>query len=111
VELSGLDINIGIERVLENKRAKDQANNYVDTAEIKEVNEWTRVFHPTSGQTSSEYDAQRPAEFKAAWLAKFKGVTRDETNKNLKAAPAVGTSSGSVAGAPAAGKSSLFSGG
>lgn len=110
VELSGLDIEIGIELVLQNKRAKDQAGNYVDTPETKEVNEWTRVFHPVSGQTSSEYDAQRPAEFKAAWLAKFKGVVRDETNKALKAAPAASTSTGSVAGA-AAPKTSLFSGG
>lgn len=110
VELSGLDINIGIELVLENKRAKDQAGQYVDTPETKEVNEWTRVFHPTTGQTVSEYDAQKPSEFKAAWLAKFKGVVRDETNKALKStAPAAGTSSGSVAGASAA-KTSLFGG-
>ncbi len=108
VELSGVEVDIGIEHKIVNKRAKDQAGNYVDTPETREINEWTRVFHPTSGQTVSEYDAQRPAEFKQLWLNEFKGKTRDESNKALKAAaPAAGsTSTGSAGGA--APKSTLF---
>jgi hypothetical protein len=109
VELTGAAINIGIENILENKQAKDQAGAYQPIAETREVNEWTRVFHPTTGQTVNEYDEQRTAEFKSLWLKEFEGKQRDKTDKSLKAAtPAAGGAPSGNAG-PAAGKS-LFGG-
>lgn len=107
VELIGADITIGIEQILENKQVKDQVGAYVATAETREKNEWTRTFHPVSGQTVAEYDAQKPAEFKQLWLNEFKGKVRDFTDKNLKpATPAVGSTATTGGAAPA--KTSLF---
>lgn len=108
VELVGEAVNLGIEQVRENKQQKDQAGNYVDTAEIRESNSITRVFHTKTGQTAAEYDAQAPAEFKALWLKEFKGKIRDKTNKNLTPATAAASTGGASASTTGAAKSSLF---
>jgi hypothetical protein len=110
VELTGADINIGIENILENKQVKDQANNYVAIAETREVNEWTRVFHPKTGQTALEYDEQKEAEFKARWVAEFGGKQRDKTDKSLKASAPAAASSAPTSGTAATPGKSLFGG-
>lgn len=104
VELTGEAVSLGIELIRKNKQAKDQAGNYVDTAEIVELNSITRVFHVKTGQTAAEYDAQGPAEFKGLWLKEFKGKVRDKTNKSLTPATTA-TAPGNGGGAA---KSSLF---
>lgn len=108
VELTGEAVNLGIELIRENKQQKDQAGNYVDTAEIREVNSITRVFHTKTGQTAAEYDAQAPAEFKALWLKEFKGKVRDKTNKNLTPATTAASTGGATPSTTGAAKSSLF---
>lgn len=108
VELTGEAVNLGIELIRENKQQKDQAGNYVDTAEIREVNSITRVFHTKTGQTAAEYDAQGPAEFKALWLKEFKGKVRDKTNKNLTPATTAASTGGAAPSTTGAAKSSLF---
>lgn len=108
VELVGEAVNLGIELIRENKQQKDQAGNYVDTAEIREVNSITRVFHTKTGQTAAEYDAQAPAEFKALWLKEFKGKVRDKTNKNLTPATTAASTGGTAPSTTGAAKSSLF---
>lgn len=107
VELVGQQITLGIEQHRENKNAKDQTGTYVPTAEIREFNTVTRVFHFTSKQTAAEYNAQAPAEFMALWDKEFKGKLIDKTVKGGVAATAT------PAGTPAAaaGKPSLFGGG
>lgn len=107
VELVGQPVKLGIEFHRENKNAKDQAGNYVPTAEIREFNTITRVFHVQTNQTAAEYNAQAPAEFMAAWVKEFDGKVIDKTTKGpVAAAPnAPGTPT------PAAGKPSLFGGG
>ena len=107
VELSGQIVKGGIENHRENKRAKDQAGNYVPTAEVREFNTITRVFHPQTKQTATEYNTQAPAEFHDAWVKEFTGKVIDKTAKG-SVAPAAGP----VASTPAAtGKPSLFGGG
>ena len=108
VELVGEAVSLGIEQVRENKQQKDQAGNYVDTAEIRESNTITRVFHTKTGQTAAEYDAQAPAEFKALWLKEFKGKVRDKTNKNLTPATTAASTGGAAPATTGAAKSSLF---
>jgi len=108
VELTGQAVCLGIEHTKENKQAKDQAGNYVDTPDVRESNSIVRVFHPKTGQTAAEYDAQAPAEFKALWVKEFAGKVRDRTNKAITAAAAI---PGNGTATPATGKTSLFSGG
>lgn len=110
VELTGEAVCIGIELIRENKQQKDQAGNYVDTAEIREVNSITRVFHTKTGQTAAEYDAQAPAEFKALWLKEFKGKVRDKTNKALTPATTAASTTGAAPTSTGNGKISLFGG-
>lgn len=107
VELVGQKITLGIEWHKENKNVKDQTGAYVPTAEIREFNTVTRVFHATSKQTAAEYNAQAPAEFMAAWDKEFKGKIIDKTVKG-PVAPAP-----TPAGAASSGgdKKSLFGGG
>ena len=106
VELVGQRTKLGIELHRENKNAKDQAGNYVPTAEIREFNTITRVFHAQSGQTASEYNAQAPAEFMDMWSKEFTGKVIDKTTKGPVAPVAAGAPA-----AAAAGKPSLFGGG
>ena len=109
VELVGQPVKLGIELHRENKNAKDQAGNYVPTAEIREFNTVTRVFHVKTGQTAAEYNAQAPAEFMALWVKEFDGKVIDKTTKGPVApAPA---SAGSTPTPAASGKPSLFGGG
>lgn len=107
VELVGQQITLGIEWHKENKNVKDQTGAYVPTAEIREFNTVTRVFHATSKQTAAEYNAQSPAEFMVAWEKEFKGKVIDKTIKG-PLAPAPTASAGTPA---ATGKPSLFGGG
>jgi hypothetical protein len=108
VELVGQPVQIGIEFHRENKNAKDQAGNYVPTAEIREFNTITRVFHVQTGQTANEYNAQAPAEFKDAWVKEFTGKVIDKTAKGPVAPVPTGAPSTPAA---AGGKPSLFGGG
>lgn len=108
VELVGENVCLGIEFLRENKNAKDQAGNYVATAETRDSNVIARVFHTKTGQTAAEYDAQAPAEFKGLWLKEFQGKIRDRSKAVAGgAAPAAAAASGGAA-AP---KTSLFGGG
>jgi len=107
VELVGQPVKLGIELHRENKRAKDQAGNYVPTAEVREFNTITRVFHTKTNQTAAEYNAQAPAEFLGLWVKEFLGKTIDKTAKG----PVAAAPSTPGAATPAAGKPSLFGGG
>ena len=109
VELVGQPVKLGIELHRENKNAKDQAGNYVPTAEIREFNTVTRVFHVKTGQTAAEYNAQAPAEFMALWVKEFDGKVIDKTTKGPVAPAPAAAASGTTT--PAAGKPSLFGGG
>lgn len=109
VELVGQPVRLGIELHRENKNVKDQAGAYVPTAEIREFNTITRVFHVKTGQTAAEYNAQAPAEFMALWVKEFEGKTIDKTTKGPVAPAPAAAASG--AATPATGKPSLFGGG
>lgn len=108
VELVGQPVKLGIEFHRENKNAKDQAGNYVPTAEIREFNTITRVFHAQTGQTAAEYNAQAPAEFMALWVKEFDGKVIDKTAKGPVAPAPTGAPASPAA---AGGKPSLFGGG
>lgn len=107
VELTSKAVKLGIELHHENKRVKDQAGNYVPTADVRDFNTITRVFHPTTNQTAAEYNAQAPAEFMGLWVKEFLGKVIDKTTKG-PVAPAASSSPSTPA---AGGKPSLFGGG
>lgn len=109
VELVGKPVKLGIEHHRENKRAKDQTGAYVPTAEVREFNTITRVFHTQTNQTAAEYNAQSPAEFMAIWVKEFEGKVIDKTAKTgVAAAAATATPAGPAAAT--ASKPSLFGG-
>jgi hypothetical protein len=107
VELVGQPVKLGIEFHRENKNAKDQTGAYVPTAEIREFNTITRVFHVQTGQTASEYNAQAPAEFMGLWEKEMTGKVIDKTAKG----PVAPAPNAPPAASGAAGKTSLFGGG
>lgn len=105
VELIGQPVKLGIELRRENKNVKDQAGNYVPTAEIREFNTVTRVFHTQTNQTAAEYNAQAPAEFMDMWVKEMTDKVIDKTAKGPVApAPASASPSAST------GRPSLFGG-
>ena len=105
VELLGQAVKFGIEHHRVNKNAKDQAGNYVPTAEVRDLNTITRVFKVETNQTAAEYDAQQPAEFQALWLKEYAGKVIDKTSKG---GPALAVVGGTASGAAAAPAKSLF---
>jgi hypothetical protein len=108
IELVGQPVKLGIEQHRENKNAKDQAGNYVPTAEIRDFNTITRVFHAQTGQTAAEYNAQQPAEFLTLWVKEYDGKLIDRTTKGSVTPAPVG---GTTTTLGAVGKPSLFGGG
>lgn len=77
-EVIGKDISLGILKILENKSKKD-GDNYVVTAETREINNIDKVFHPEMKLTVAEArNGAEEAKFWDAWESKNKGQTRDK---------------------------------
>lgn len=76
----GQKISLGIVKQLENKNAK-QGDEYVATAETREINVVDKVFHPelklTVAEARNGVDAA-DAKFQDAWVERNKGQTRDK---------------------------------
>ena len=113
VEALGLEVSLGIVKVLENKNEK-QGDEYVPTAETREVNATDKVFHTETRMTVVEArEGAETAKFWDSWLERNKGNTRDKrTIKNGQAGTAgAPKAAGASAAAPAAGgapRKSLF---
>ena len=114
VEALGLEVSLGIVKVLENKNEK-QGDEYVPTAETRELNATDKVFHTETRMTVVEArEGAEVAKFWDSWLERNKGNTRDKrTIKDGQAgtAGAPKAAGASAAAAPAAGgapRKSLF---
>lgn len=113
VEALGLEVSLGIVKVLENKNEK-QGDEYVPTAETREVNATDKVFHTETRMTVVEArEGAEVAKFWDSWLERNKGNTRDKrTIKDGQAGTAgAPKAAGASAAAPAAGgapRKSLF---
>lgn len=99
VELIGQKVTFGVLKVQENK-SKKEGNEYVATAEEREINTTDKVFHYPSNVTVPEArQGITDAVFFDAWVQRNKGVTRDKrTIKDGKSAQA--GKSGRPAGGP-----------
>ena len=113
VEALGLEVSLGIVKVLENKNEK-QGDEYVPIAETRELNATDKVFHTETRMTVVEArEGAEVAKFWDSWLERNKGNTRDKrTIKDGQAGTAgAPKAAGASAAAPAAGgapRKSLF---
>lgn len=74
----GQNIALGILKQLENKSTK-QGDEYVPTADTREVNVVDKVFHPEVKLTVAEArNGQEQPKFWDAWVDRNKGQTRDK---------------------------------
>lgn len=99
-------------KVRENKREKDSAGDYVDTAETREFNECDKFFHKDTEKTVVELkrggNIAQADMFHTLWGAKNTGELRDRSKKVSGQAPAGQQSGGGKSSAGSASKS-LFS--
>lgn len=94
------EIKLGIINQLENKSEK-QGNEYVPTAETRNINFIDKVFHPELNLTVAEArNNQDEAKFHDAWEARNKGLVKDK--REIKDG-AAGASSKPQKSAPVAG--------
>lgn len=109
VDLIGQQISLGILKELHNKNEK-QGNEYVATAETREVNTTDKVFHPTERMTVAEARAgASEAKFWDGWVERNKGQVRDRREiKDGQSGAKKGVGPAPVAGATAAPRKSLF---
>lgn len=108
-ELLGQKITLGIIKQIENKNVK-QGDDYVATAETREINLVDKVFHPEMKLTVAEArNGQEEAKFHDAWAERNRGQTRDKRTLKDGAGGTPGAppkASGSSGAAPA--RKSLF---
>lgn len=83
VDLLGQEVILGIQKQIEDKRAKNDATGqYEPTGETREVNEIDKVFRARDGMTTAEIRAeQEEASFIHSWKEKWEGKTRDRSTK------------------------------
>lgn len=80
VGLIGKEVQLGILKTQEFKRAKQDDGTYVETTETQETNSIEKVFHATHGKTVAECRAQaESATFIEEWKNTWAGKLRDKT--------------------------------
>ena len=104
----GQPISLGILKVLENKNEK-VGDEYVPTAETREINVTDKVYHPEQKLTVAEArQGQTEAKFWDSWLERNKGQTRDKRTIKDGAAGGARTTPPKPGEAAAAPRKSLF---
>ena len=104
----GQPISLGILKVLENKNEK-VGDEYVPTAETREINVTDKVYHPEQKLTVAEArQGQTEAKFWDSWLERNKGLTRDKRTIKDGAAGGARTTPPKPGEAAAAPRKSLF---
>lgn len=94
-DLTGAEIEVAIEDVIENKREK-KGSDYVPTAETREYNRICNVFHPELHKTVNEAMDGKEAVFHDTWLEKNQGKKIDRRTIKEGNTPAAPKSSGST---------------
>jgi len=92
MDLIGKSLVLGVFKVKEFKRVKDDATgSYVDSDEIKELNEINKVFS-IDGKTTTEYKAGSTGEFINKWIEKYNDeFVKDKTKGKTPAKPTATT--------------------
>lgn len=95
MDLLNKPIQVGLVKVIENKRQKNHTGEYVDTAETRELVEITKIFYE-NGYTKAELQAgeEKPA-FITKWAEKWKDQVKDRRTIKDGVTPAA-TSGGFV---------------
>lgn len=107
-ELIGQEVHVGLIRMIENKRAKNDAGFYVDTNDQVEKNQIDKFFRAEDKLTVAEIRAgATEAAFYDAWNEKNKGQVRNKF-KAVAGAPAAGASKAGGAAPAAKPATSIF---
>lgn len=100
MDIIGKPLKLGVHKVKEYKNVKNDAGEYVPSADIKEFNEISKAF-TVDGFTTVELKAgATEAEFITKWVEKN---TKDFVKDKTKGVTPVGAASAGTAGMPAAG--------
>ena len=91
MDLLEKEIMVGLIKVIENKRKKNDVGEYVDTAESRELAEIDKVFYADGFTKTEKAAGQAAPEFVEKWRAKWKDQVKDRrTIKDGVAPQAVG---------------------
>ncbi|AFO70559.1 single strand DNA binding protein [Pseudomonas phage LIT1] len=81
-DLTGKDIYLALEKIIENKRVKNEATGqYEDSSETRESNDVAAVFHFGTKKTLNEARAKAEPEFFDKWKEAKAGTVRDKSKK------------------------------
>ncbi len=79
IDLIGQEIKLGVLKVIEDKKAKDDSGEYAPTGETREVNEIDKVFDVETGRTLQEIKADvEEGEFVNRWVERNKDNVRNK---------------------------------
>jgi hypothetical protein len=87
MDLVGKEITLAIIKVIEPKRVKNAAGEYVDTTETRTFNEISKAFRHEDMKTVTEIVEEKEATFHEKWLEVNAGKDRVKAAKNPIAAP------------------------
>ena len=81
MDLVGKKIQAALLHQIVDKNQKNPATgNYEPTGDTREVNVFSKAFHPENGMTMTEIEGEsKTAEFKQKWLKKWKDVIDDQS--------------------------------
>lgn len=77
MDLVDKEVMVGVIKVLENKRQKNAAGEYVDTAESRELAEIDKVFYADGFTKTEKAAGQAEPEFVTKWREKWKDQVKD----------------------------------
>ena len=101
-DVQGKEINLAIQRQIENKSKKDERTGaYVPIAETRTKNVLIKAFDQNMLTNQEKQAGVTQPTYAPEWLKKFKGVDLDRTDKSLKAG--LPQAQGQAFNAPAAG--------
>lgn len=110
VNLTGKKVVVGIIKQIVDKTQKDGAGNYVPTGETREENVISKIFHPETQGTITEYTKDlKLGDFYEAWVEQNKGNTINRAKGAGQGGQAGHPGKGNAGGPPAGTTKSLFS--
>jgi len=80
MDLLGQEVTLGVLRVIEDKRVKNAAGQYVPSGETRVINEIDKVFRTSDKMTTSEIrKGKTEPEYFGSWSEANTGLTRDKS--------------------------------
>lgn len=109
MSLVDAEVSFAIQKIIEDKNAKDDSGEYVPTGETREVNNIVKVFHTETKMTIVEaMNGAEEAKFWDAWVEKNQGKVYDKSTKDAKAQGGKPAPRPTQGGAKEGGRPSLF---